>query len=53
MSTSAAARDTALGAVGPPRLLKEHHQEGEDGEGEVFDLWCRVQERGALRWHWD
>ena len=53
MSTSAAARDAALGAAKPPRLRREHHQEGKDGEGGVFAWWCRVQECGALRRHWD
>ena len=33
LSTSAAARDAALGAVKPSRLRREHHQEGKDGEG--------------------
>ena len=52
-STSAAARDAALGAAKPPRLRREHHQEEKDGEGAGFARLCRVQERGALRRHRD
>ena len=47
LSTSAAARDAALGAAKPPRLRREHHQEGEVGEGEVIRL--VVSRPGARR----
>jgi len=33
LRTSAAARDAALGAGAPPRLRREHHQEGKGGKG--------------------
>jgi len=36
LSTSAAARDTALRAAKPPRLRRGHHQKGKDKEGGVF-----------------
>ena len=44
---AAAARDAALGAAKPPRPRREHHQEGEDGEGGVIRL--VVSRPGARR----
>ena len=36
---STAARNVALGAAKPPRLRREHHQEGKDGKVGVFARW--------------